>query len=119
MNKWILLKKKSRIVAACGLVALAVTLAWANQAQAAGYPVGSDEALEASFFDPFSLTSSPFQSSTIRRAPSSVTVATAAPTASVSTAVTPAPVSYSLPRRTVQVPYRLPRRSPSQPPPRF
>ena len=113
MNKWMLLRMKSRIVTACGLVALAVvTLAWANQAQAMGYPVGSEEALEASFFDPFSLMASPFQSSTIRSAPfrlpvsTATTVTTAAPTVPASTAYVP----------PVRVPYRPPLRSPSRPP---
>ena len=129
MNKWMLLKTKSRVVTACGLVALAVTLAWANQAQAVGYPVGSEEALEASFFDPFSLTAvdsfslttaDPFRSSMIRSvAPSSSTVATAVPTVSeASTAFVAVHQMVIIPRTPlVRSPSRVPQvRTPSRMP---
>jgi len=109
MNKWISLRTMPGVVTACGLVALAVvTLSWAPQAR--GFAVGSEDALEASLFDPFSLTADPFRSPTIRlAAPSRLPVA-AAPTP---TAPEAGIVSYVPP---VRVPYRPPLRSPSRPP---
>lgn len=115
MNNWMLLRTKPGIVTACALVALAVvTLSLANKALAIGYPVGSEEALDASLFDPFSLTTtSPFRSTTIRSvAPSRSTVATAVPTVSEATYVAP----IYIPRvALVRSPSRIPQvRTPSR-----
>ena len=119
MNNWMLLRKRPGILTACGLVAFAVvTLSLANQALARGYVVGSEEALDASLFDPFSLTTvSPFQSTTIRSvSPSRLTVAstsTVSEDSFASTSTASEEATFSAP--TVRIPYRPTLRSPSRP----
>ena len=103
---------KPGIVAACGLAALAVvTLCLVNQsqAQARGYVIGSEDALQASLFDPFLLTSIQASAPVGGEAP---------PPAAPAPALTPfdfgAGANIYVP--PIRVPYRPPLRSPSRPP---